>query len=123
MQIDGASLEEARQHIRARPLLVIKMLTPAVGLPKCTGYCGFFEHRGEGNARLFTKISVSECLFFFFSSYNIVPRAYEKPSSTFLLCLFFFSANLDKLGFGIERFFRALRFLLRYSRESRDVIM
>lgn len=84
-----------RANTSARPLLVIKMLTPAVGLPKCTGYCGFFEHLGGGNARLFTKISVSECLFSFFSSCNIAPRAYEKPSSIFLLYLFFFSRRIS----------------------------
>lgn len=74
------------------------------------------------NARPFAKIF---CLrisffFFFFSSYNIAPRAYWENRPTFLLFFFFLSAiSIKENDFELERFFPALRFILCYSRISR----
>lgn len=71
---------------RAYRLLVIKMLTPAVRLPKCTGYCGFFEHRSRKRSAVRENF-LSPNTFFLFSSYNI------ELMKTCLSSLFFFPSR------------------------------
>lgn len=101
---------EAGARARAYRLLVIKMLTPAVRLPKCTGYCGFFEHRSRKRSAVRENF-LSPNTFFLFSSYNI------ELMKTCLSSLFFFPSRKKENDFELERFF--LRFILCYWRISR----
>lgn len=118
----GIAGRGASRPVRARAyrLLVIKMLTPAVRLPKCTGYCGFFEHRSRKRSAVRENFLSPNTFFFFrrtisslwkpvfllFFSFHLEKR---RTSSNVSSCDLFFVTRESRDDSGIEIEMRTLR--------------